>query len=224
VPAAGGNPTTLRATGGGGGGGGRRWLDSTRFVFDRTSPDFKRRTTYVADILGGEPKVLHEDVEAKFWSISGDAGAQPSPDGKWIAFLSDRDGWDHVYVMPAAGGPATQITKGKFEVRAPQWSPDSTRIAFDANEADHYGDRHLYVATIGSDPSHTTIAAVTSGRGTDIAPSWSPDGKRLVFQHTDPHNSRTSGSPMRRRTRNRSASRTRCPRRWIAPRSSSRNR
>ena len=91
--------------------------------------------------------------------------------------------------MPAGGGTPVQITKGKFEVRAPQWSPDSTRIAFDANEVDHYGDRHLYVATIGSDPSHATIAAVTSGRGTDIAPQWSPDGTRLVFQHTDPHNS-----------------------------------
>ena len=43
-------------------------------------------------------------------------------------FLIDRDGWDHIYVMPAAGGPAVQITNGKFEVRAPQWSPDSTRI------------------------------------------------------------------------------------------------
>ena len=135
---------------------------------------------------------LHEDVEDKFWSMTGDAGgnAQPSPDGKWIAFLSDRDGWDHLYVMPAAGGDAVQITKGQFEVVARRtWSPDSTRIAFDANEPDHYGDRHLYVATIGSDPAHATIAALTSGRGTDIAPQWSPDGTRLVYQHTDPHNS-----------------------------------
>ena len=91
--------------------------------------------------------------------------------------------------MPAAGGTAIQITKGKFEAWRPTWSPDSTRIAFDANEPDHYGDRHLYVATIGGDPARATIAAITSGRGTDIAPQWSPDGTRLVFQHTDPHNS-----------------------------------
>jgi dipeptidyl aminopeptidase/acylaminoacyl peptidase len=174
-----------------GGFGGRRWLDATHFVYDRTSPDFKRRTMYVADLAGGEPKVLHEDVEEKFWSITGDAGAgaQPSPNGKWVAFLSDQDGWDHLYVMPAAGGAAVQITKGKFEAWRPQWSPDGTRIAFDANEPDHYGDRHLYIATIGSDPAHATIATVTSGRGTDIQPIWSPDSTRLVFQHTDPHNS-----------------------------------
>ncbi len=191
VPAAGGTPTTVA---GGGGFGGRRWVDARHFLADRTSPDFKRRTTSLVDIAGGTPKVVNEEVSEKFWSITGDAGPQPSPDGKWIAFLSDRDGWDHVYVIPANGAGAStarpmQITKGRFEVRAPQWSPDSTRIVFDANEPDHYGDRHLYIATIGSDPAHATVAAITSGRGTDIAAQWSPDGARVVYQHTDPHNS-----------------------------------
>ena len=99
-----------------GGFGGRRWLDARHFVVDRTSTDFKRRTTSLVDVTGGEPKVLHEDVKEKFWSITGDAnaGAQPSPDGKWIAFLSDHDGWDHLYVMPSAGGAPVQVTHGKF--------------------------------------------------------------------------------------------------------------
>ena len=62
----------------GGGFGGRRWIDARHFLFDRTSADFKRRTTFVVDIAGGEPKPLHEDVEEKFWSITGDAGARRS--------------------------------------------------------------------------------------------------------------------------------------------------
>ena len=51
------------------------------------------------------------------------------------------------------------------------------------------GTRHLGVATIGADPAKATIAMLTTGRGTNIAPLWSPDGTRLVYQHTDPQNS-----------------------------------
>ena len=86
---------------------------------------------YAADLAGGEPKALYEEVDDKFWSIPGqaDPGAQPSPDGKWVAFISDRDGWDHLYVMPASGGAPTQITKGKFEAWRPAWSRDSARMS-----------------------------------------------------------------------------------------------
>jgi dipeptidyl aminopeptidase/acylaminoacyl peptidase len=190
VASTGGAPTELTAASGAGFGG-RRWLDPQHFLVDRTSPDFKRRTTTLIDIMGGPARTINEDVEEKFWSITGDAGAngQPSPDGKWIAFVSARDGWDHVYVVPTAGGPAIQITKGKFEAWRPQWSPDGTRLAFDANAENNYGNRQLYVATINGDPAHATVTPVTSGRGTNIAPVWSPDGTRLVYQHTDPSNS-----------------------------------
>ena len=54
-------------------------------------------------------------------------------------------------LLRAGGGAAVQITKGKFEAWRPQWSPDSKRIVFDANEPDKYGDRHLYVASFGDE-------------------------------------------------------------------------
>jgi dipeptidyl aminopeptidase/acylaminoacyl peptidase len=188
VPVSGGQPTALNITAGY---GALRWADGTHIVFESQSTDFKKRTIYIADIEGGEPRELHEDVEEKFWSMPYDAGdeAQASPNGRWISFLTDTDGWDHLYVMPAEGGEPVQITKGRFESWRPEWSHDSTKIAFDANEADHPGDRHLGIATIGDDLAHATVQMITTGRGTDIAPEWSMDDTQLVYQHTDPHNS-----------------------------------
>jgi dipeptidyl aminopeptidase/acylaminoacyl peptidase len=173
--------------------GGLAWLDATHLVFDGQSTDFKKYFIYLADTADGATRVIHQVNEEKFWSIPdwGEAGAQPwpSPDGKWIAFLSDQDGWDHLYVMPASGGNEIQITKGHFEAWRPAWSHDSTRIAFDANVEDHPGDRQIGIATIGDDPGHATLTYLTSEPGTNIEPHWSEGDGRLVYQHTDAHNS-----------------------------------
>jgi dipeptidyl aminopeptidase/acylaminoacyl peptidase len=192
VDVSGGAPKAYSAgpAGGFGGRGGNRWLDASHFLVERTI-DFKRRQVYVGDTSGAEPRLVHEDVKDRFWSMTGGAqgGAQASPDGRWISFPSDRDGWDHLYVMPAGGGNAVQITKGQFETWRPSWSPDGTRIAFDSNEGPNPGSRHLGIATIPGDLSRATVTMVTSGRGADIAAQWSPDGRKLVYQHTDPRHS-----------------------------------
>ena len=171
--------------------GGLRWIDASHLVLDRTSADFKTHSIFIADIADGKSRVLHADTDPKFWSMPAEAGSapQPSPDGKWITFIADRDGWDHLYVMPALGGDPVRITSGNFEAWRPEWSHDSRRIAFDANSSDHPGDRHLFVANINGDPAHATVVCITSGRGTNTSPHWAPDDRALVYQHTDPQNS-----------------------------------
>ena len=168
------------------------WIDAQRLLFARESDDYKRRAIYVADLKSGAAQAIHEDVEDKFWSLPDwEAGPEPvpSPDGRWIAFLSDQDGWDHLYVMPSAGGQAVQVTRGHFEVWRPAWSHDSSRIAFDANAPEGPGDRRVGIATIGDDPRQARVEYVTAGAGTNIAPHWSEDDRRIVYQHTDAQNS-----------------------------------
>lgn len=188
VSASGGTPVAFKTPIGG---ETARWMDNGHLVFDRQSSDFKKRTIFVADLATANLRAVHEDVEDQFWSIPGNSGsaAQPSPDGKWIAYLSDRDGWDHIYVMPASGGDPVQITRGEFEAWRPVWSHDSKRIAFDANAPGKPGDRRIGVADLSKGPAQASLMFLTRERGADVSPFWSPDDSQVVYQHSDPRHS-----------------------------------
>ena len=86
--------------------------------------------------------------------------AEWSPDGKWIAFVSDRpgalpkspDGKRQLWTLPADGGEAQQLTKMEKGVGGFEWSPDSKRIAFSAeapepkamkDRKESFGDYHV---------------------------------------------------------------------------------
>ncbi|MGH9481268.1 MAG: S9 family peptidase [Terriglobales bacterium] len=173
-----------------GGYGGARWAGTATLVSSHVSDDYRTRTIYLLDANGGPPRAVHTDVEDKFWSINGRDGApQPSPDGKWIVFGSDTGGWDQLYVMPAAGGDAVALTAAHYDSWRAVWSHDSTRIAFDANAPGQPGDRQIGVVTLTSDPAGARLEWLTHGRGTNIGPVWSPDDRRLAYQHTDAQHS-----------------------------------
>ena len=97
-----------------------------------------------------------------------------------IAFVSDRDGNDEIYVMDTDGGnPRRVINKPFHSFRHwdPSWLPDGERIAFTSNRD---GNQEIYVMdTDGGNQRRLT----NSG---DIhihnwKPSWSPDGERIAF-------------------------------------------
>jgi dipeptidyl aminopeptidase/acylaminoacyl peptidase len=164
-----------------------RWLDGSRLTLQRVSADLKAREVVVADATTGAARVLARDEDPLFWSMEF-LGAEPvpSPDGRFVAFLSDRDGWDHLYLVPSAGGEPRQVTRGAFEVSRPAWSPDGRRIAFDTNEGDNPGARQLVVAEIGDGAVPARLETMTAGRGTNVGAQWAMDGHRLLYQHTDP--------------------------------------
>lgn len=192
VPSGGGAPRPLRTGRGGGGGrggrggGGDNWLDATHQLASSTSNNGKTRTAESIDVIhGGEPKVMHSETEEKFFSQVNATTSATSPDHRWLLFTSDATGWDQIYVMSTSGGAVTQITKSVGEHWRAVWSHDSRSIAWDTNTADKPGDRQIEIAAIGNDPSHATIVTVTSGGGTNTAPQWSPDDKRILYEHTD---------------------------------------
>ncbi|HXE30728.1 MAG TPA: prolyl oligopeptidase family serine peptidase [Terriglobales bacterium] len=163
-----------------------RWVNDSTLVASAVSADNTTRTIYLLDARGGPFRAIHTDRDDKFWSINGrDANPQLSPDRKWLLFGSDTGGWDRFYVMPALGGDAVAITPSGSDSWRASWSHDGARLAFDANTEARPGTRHLGVVTLHGDPAHATLAWLTHGDGTNIAPVWSPDDTRLVYQHAD---------------------------------------
>jgi Tol biopolymer transport system component len=104
-----------------------------------------------------------------------EAGPQFSPDGRRIAFHSDRSGSWEIWVCDAAGLDLLQLTSlGTSNTGTPRWSPDSRRIAFDARARE---DADIYVIDAdGGAPRRVTIE-----RSDDVVPSWSNDGRWIYF-------------------------------------------
>jgi tricorn protease len=101
-----------------------------------------------------------------------------SPDGRWIAYLSDRTGEYEIWLRARDGsGEERQITDGaQVWLFQPRWSPDSQRLA--------YGDRNRRLHWIDVDGGESR--EIDSSRYADIADyRWSPDGRWLVYTKTD---------------------------------------
>lgn len=183
IAAGGGTPTAVAA----GGGRGGAWLDDTHLLSVRTSG--KSRTLESVPLTGGDPSILHTEVESQFFSSVNTTTTAVSPNHQWLLFTSDASGWDEIYVMPTAGGMPVQLTRDPGDHWRAVWSHDSRHIAWDTDTDARPGDRQIQFADIGDDPSHATIVSVTSGLGTNTSPVWSPDDRHILFQHTDAQNS-----------------------------------
>jgi TolB protein len=97
-----------------------------------------------------------------------------SPDGKRIAFVSDRTGTPQIYVMERDGTQPKRITYSGSHFGDPDWSPKGDQIAFTGRD-----EKGVFQIFVG-DAQGKSVRAVTSGAYDTMDPSWSPDGRFLA--------------------------------------------
>jgi dipeptidyl aminopeptidase/acylaminoacyl peptidase len=105
--------------------------DETRLVFTVTEPvngTARQRNLWMLDVASGSVRQLT-------FSAKSDSSPRWAPDGRTIAFLSDRDGTAQLYLLPMGGGEAERITNHKDRIESFRWSPDGQRLAFLMPEA-----------------------------------------------------------------------------------------
>ena len=96
-----------------------------------------------------------------------------SPDGRFIAYSSDRGGKFDIWVQQISGGNPVQITKGPGQNWQPDWSPDGKYIAYRSEN----GNGGLFVVPVlGGEGLERKIASF------GYYPRWSPDSSRILFR------------------------------------------
>lgn len=128
--------------------------------------------TYLGDIWAADEN--GQNVQRLTVNRARDVYGRFSPDGKWIAFSSDRNGNLDVFIIPATGGVAKQLTSHSADDTVLGWSADSRSVLFSSNRGEDFMPQ-LYLASVDG--------GMQWKAGTDmgVQASYSPDGKRLAY-------------------------------------------
>jgi tricorn protease len=97
-----------------------------------------------------------------------------SPDGRWLAFSSDREGNLDVYVIPTAGGAVRRLTVHSADETVLDWTPDGKSILFASQRGEDFMGK-LYVVPVDGG------SARDAGPDMGVAGSYSPDGTKLAI-------------------------------------------
>ena len=154
----------------------------------RFSPDGKKIIMSFAK--DGNSEIYTMDLENRIVEKitnhpSIDTSPSYSPDGKFISFNSDRSGYQQIYVMKSDGSNVKRISFGKGIYGTPVWSPRGDLIAFTKL---HKGK--FYIGVMRTDGSGERLLTENFYQE---APSWSPNGRVLIFYRETKTDSKGKG-------------------------------
>lgn len=157
--------------------GGRRLTNDTReYRGADFSPDGHTIAASVdmggqSDLVLVDPKngaILRRLTETEWDEVS----PSWSPDGKMIAFVSNRTGNPQIYVMSAGGGEARRLTMAGAYNTSPRFGPHGLVV---------FAGMDGYTSDIFTVDLEGNISRLTQDQGSNKDPAWSPDGRYIVF-------------------------------------------
>src|SRR2546429_5895686 len=129
------------------------------------------------------PYDLHSTSRGKLPSLTqlisssqGDCSPEFSPDGKKVAFVSERSGISQIWICDSDGRNPLQLTSfgGPHGAGSPSWSPDGRLIAFDCGAT---GLQDIFmISAEGGSPRR-----LTDGNANNVVPTWSRDGQWIYY-------------------------------------------
>ena len=154
----------------------------------RFSPDGKKIIMSFA--MDGNSDIYTMDLENRIVEKitnhpSIDTSPSYSPDGKYIAFNSDRSGYQQIYIMKSNGKDVKRISFGNGLYGTPVWSPRGDLIAFTKL---HKGK--FYIGVMRTDGKGERLLTENFYQE---APSWSPNGRVLIFYRETKTDSKGEG-------------------------------
>jgi dipeptidyl aminopeptidase/acylaminoacyl peptidase len=160
---------------------GTRWSeDGTRLMALARSADNKDRWIFAIDPVKGSTRAIAHDHDEAWVNFSGTFGFLG--DNATVYFLSERDGWSHLYTAPFDGGEPRQLTIGKWELESATLSKDKSTFWLETSEASLH-ERQIYSMPVNGG----TRTRLTSepGWNVDASPSPAEDMLALVHSYTN---------------------------------------
>jgi dipeptidyl aminopeptidase/acylaminoacyl peptidase len=145
---------------------------SVVFVF-RPFADLNRTDICLIELSSGAIRTIYGNPKTRAWM------PRWSPDGKWLAFISQAAGWDDLWIVKPNGDDLHQVSKLGADISDIEWSPDGKQIACTVNRN---GSFNLFTIEMETG----TTSELRGGLGYHARPQWTPEGTSLTFEYESP--------------------------------------